>query len=60
MYTYEERIKAVKLYFKLGNKSSEGKRILGYPTKKYVRRWYLRYMEEGDLCPSLLKFETKH
>ncbi len=49
MYTYEERIKAVKLYIELGHKSSEVKRILGYPTKKYVRRWYLRYMEEGDL-----------
>ena len=49
MYSYEDRIKAVKLYIKLGHKSSAVKRILGYPTKKYIRRWYLRYMEEGDL-----------
>jgi hypothetical protein len=55
MCAYEERIKAVNLYIKLENKSSEVKGILGYPTKKYVQRWYLRYIEEGDLLKTHIR-----
>lgn len=49
MYTYEQRLDVVKLYIKLGNKASQVKRVLGYPSKKYIRQWYLQYSKEGDL-----------
>lgn len=49
MFSYEERIKAVKLYIALGNRSAAAIRILGYPSKKYLRRWYLTYIDTGEL-----------
>ena len=33
MYSYENRIRAVKLYIKLGNRTRPTIRRLGYPTK---------------------------
>ena len=35
MYSYEDRIRAVKLYIKLGKRPGATIRQLGYPTKKY-------------------------
>ena len=49
MYSYEDRIKAVKLYIKLGKRAATTVRILGYPSQKYLRQWYLIYNETGDL-----------
>lgn len=49
MFSYEYRIKAVKLYIALGNRSAAAIRILGYPSKKYLRRWYLTYIDTGEL-----------
>ncbi|MFD2821623.1 MULTISPECIES: IS3 family transposase [Alteromonadaceae] len=49
MYSYKERIKAVELYIKLGRKASVAVRMLGYPSKKYLRQWVLIYDETGDL-----------
>jgi transposase-like protein len=52
MYSYEQRITAVKLYIKLKHKSAEVKRLLGYPgSVKYIRQWYLQYKEHGDDLP---------
>jgi transposase InsO family protein len=37
MYSYEDRIRAVKLYIKLGRRVAATIRQLGYPTKRLVR-----------------------
>jgi len=49
MYSYEDRIRAVKLYIKLGKRAATTVRMLGYPSQKYLRRWYLIYQETCDL-----------
>jgi putative transposase len=49
MYTYEERIRAVKLYIKLGRRVGASLRKLGYPTKNTLISWYREYEREQDL-----------
>jgi transposase-like protein len=49
MYSYDDRIRAVKLYIKLGKRAATAIRMLGYPSRKYLRQWYLIYRETGDL-----------
>jgi len=50
MYSYEERIRAVKLYIKLGKRLKATILQLGYPTKNSLISWYREYVEERDLC----------
>lgn len=40
MYSYEDRIRAVKLYLKRGKRLTATVRQLGYPTTKSLERWY--------------------
>ena len=40
MYSYEDRIRAVKLYIKLGKRTGPTIRQLGYPTKNAFKSWY--------------------
>ena len=40
MYSYEDRIRAVKLYIKLGKRTGATIRQLGYPTKNALNRWF--------------------
>jgi len=49
MYSYEDRIRAVKLYLKLGKRIAATRRQLGYPTKNSLLSWYREYQEHGDL-----------
>lgn len=49
MYSYEERIRAVKLYIKLGGRLGATIRKLGYPTKNSLISWYREYEREQDL-----------
>lgn len=49
MYSYEDRIKAVQLYIDCGKRAATVVRTLGYPSKKNLRRWYLLYVENGNL-----------
>ncbi len=49
MYSYEDRIRAVKLFIKLAKRAATTVRLLGYPSQKYLRHWYLIYQETGDL-----------
>ena len=37
MYSYEDRIRAVKLYIKLGKRTGAAIRQLGYPTKNALK-----------------------
>ena len=39
MFTEEQKIRAIELYFKYGKKLAPVVRELGYPSKKNLRRW---------------------
>ena len=43
MYSYEDRIRAVRLYIKLGKRTSATIRQLGYSTKNALKRWHREY-----------------
>ena len=49
MYSYEERIKAVKLYEKYGKRAAAVIRELGYPDRHVLAKWYQEYISEGTL-----------
>ena len=49
MYSYEERIRAVDLYIKLGNRVAATIRQLGYPTKNALKSWHQEYKQHQDL-----------
>ena len=49
MYSYEDRIRAVKLYIKLGKRTGPAIRQLGYPTKNALETWYREYEQSRDL-----------
>jgi len=40
MYFYEDRLRAVQLYIKLGKRAGMTIRQLGYPTKNSLRNWH--------------------
>lgn len=40
MYSYEEKIRAVDLYIKLGKRIKATTRQRGYPTKNALSGWY--------------------
>ena len=43
MYSYEDRLRAVRLYIKLGKRVGLTIRQLGYPTKNALKGWYREY-----------------
>ena len=49
MYSYEARIRAVKLYIKLGKRTGPTIRQLGYPTKNALKSWYREYETAREL-----------
>ncbi|CAM8636184.1 Integrase, catalytic core [Comamonadaceae bacterium] len=49
MYSYEERIRAVKLYIKHGKRIGPTIRQLGYPTQNSLKGWYREYERNRDL-----------
>lgn len=49
MYSYEDRLRAVKLYIKLGKRAGLTIRQLGYPTKNSLKDWYQAYEQSRDL-----------
>ena len=49
MYSYEDRIRAVKLYIKLGKRLRATIRQLGYPTKNSLIGWYREYERSQEL-----------
>ena len=49
MYSYEDRIRAVKLYIKLGKRTGPTIRQLGYPTKNSLKSWHREYEHSRDL-----------
>lgn len=49
MYSYEDRIQAVELYIKLGQRVRPTIRQLSYPTKNALKGWYWEYEQGLDL-----------
>ena len=49
MYSYEDRIRAVELYIKLGKRLRPTIRQLGYPTKNSLKGWCNEYQQKFDL-----------
>ena len=49
MYSYDDRIRAVKLYIKLGKRVRATIRQPGYPTKNSLKDWYREYEQSRDL-----------
>lgn len=49
MYSYEDRLRAVQLYIKLGKRLGLAIRQLGYPTKNALITWYREYEQRHDL-----------
>ena len=56
MYSYEDRMRAVTLYIKLGKRAKATIRQLGYPSKNALKGWYQEYEHHLDLC---LGFATR-
>ena len=54
MHSYEDRIRAVELYYRYGKKASVVVMELGYPSTKQLGRWVRIYEEKGDLPRELL------
>ena len=50
MYTYEDRVRAVKLYIQYDCSAASVINELGYPEdSKTIKAWYLEFKEYGDL-----------
>ena len=47
MYTYEQRITAVKLYIKYCQKAAPVIRELGYPNRHVLVKWFKEYEATG-------------
>lgn len=60
MYSYEDRIRAVELYIKLGLRPAATICQLGYPTKNALRSWYREYRLAADLTRSYVRTKAKY
>jgi len=49
VYSYEDRMRAVKLYIKYDYSVADTIRELGYPSRNGLVRWHNEYVENGDL-----------
>ena len=49
MYPYEDRVRAVRLYIKLGKRVAATIRQLGYPTKNSLKSWHQEHEQRLDL-----------
>jgi transposase InsO family protein len=60
MYSYEDRIRAVDLYIKLGKRVSATIRQLGYPTKNALKAWCREFEQHLDLPVSYVRRTPKY
>ncbi|MFT9078284.1 MAG: transposase [Ethanoligenens sp.] len=49
MYSYEDRLKAVKLYIKYNLSVADTIRELGYPSCNMLKQWHREFTETGEL-----------
>ena len=56
MYSYEERLRAVKLYIQYDKSYASVFRELGYPPSNHtLKLWFREYEQNGDLHKSYIK-----
>ncbi|MBM0108887.1 IS3 family transposase [Steroidobacter sp. S1-65] len=55
MYSYEDRLRAVRLYIKLGKRLALTIRQLGYPTKNALKHWHREYEQRLDLSAGYVR-----
>lgn len=60
MYSYEDRIRAVELYIKLGKRVRATIRQLGYPTKNALKGWYREFEQRLDLPVGYARSKPKY
>ena len=60
MYSYEDRIRAVQLYIKLGKRIGPTLRQLGYPTKNALKSWHREYEKNSDLQVAYVRSRQKY
>ena len=60
MYSYEDRIRAVELYIKLGKRVGPTIRQLGYPTKNALKGWHREFEHRLDLPMGYARREPKY
>lgn len=58
MFSYDQRLKAVKLLIQYDLSYSTVIRELGYPSRRSLREWYYEYIKEGDLHREFIKNPT--
>ncbi len=60
MFSYDDRIKAVKLYIKLGRRTSATIHQLGYPTKNALKSWYREFEKRNVLTIGYSRSKSKY
>src|SRR5690606_19531420 len=60
MYSYEDRVRAVRLYIKLGKRVRLTIRQLGYPTKNALKSWHREYEQCHDLPAGNVRSRPKY
>ena len=55
MYSYEDRLRAVRLYIKLGKRVGLTIRQLGYPTKNALKTWHFEYEQRRDFSAGYVR-----
>jgi putative transposase len=60
MYSYEDRLRAVELYIKLGKRLKAVIRQLGYPTKNSLKAWHKEFQNSGGLQTSYVRRKPKY
>ncbi len=60
MYSYEDRVRAVELYLKLGKRVKATIRQLGYPTKNSLKAWCEEFEKSGDLQKEYVRVKPKY
>lgn len=60
MYSYEDRIRAVKLYIKLGKRVAATIHQLGYPTQNALKSWHRTYEQGSGLPRAYVRAKPKY
>ena len=60
MYSYEDRIRAVELFIKLGKRVAETIHQLGYPTENAQKSWHQSYEQGSDLPRGYARTKPKY
>lgn len=60
MYSYEDRIRAVRLYIKCEKRTMSVIRQLGYPTKNALKAWYREFAQCNDLKARSVRMTARY